>query len=179
MRRIAPVLAVSLALSSAACGGGASETQNVSSGSAPPSSSGGEAANSASLTLGRELSCDLNGVRLQVLAGGQFVVDGEQVGVVTADGGFFDLEGGEIGRVLADGRMVFAGAMQDARIDGSQIVAANGTIAYLDAQGALHVVGGELAPAPVIGMTSAHARTFLFAFSMFAALLDTAERMGL
>ena len=60
----------------------------------------------------------------------------------------------------------------------AQIVAPSGTIAFIDPSGSLNVVGGQVAPSPVIGMTGAHVRTFLFAFSMFAALLDTAERMG-
>lgn len=151
------------------------QTQVISAGG---SNGGGTYGAGAVLALGSDLYCQLGAVRLEVLGNGQFYVDGEFVGTMTADGGFYNVDGVEIGRLYQNGRMQYANAMQDAGIDGSQISAPTGTIAFIDGSGYLHVTGGQVAPAAVIGISPPTTRTFLFAFSMFAALLDTAERMG-
>ena len=132
----------------------------------------------AQLLLGQDLYCQFGNVRLQLLANGQFWVDGSFVGTFTPDGGFYNVDGVEIGRLHAGGQMTYAGTMQDASIAGSQVVGPSGVIAYIDGAGSLAVVGGQVPPAPIAGLSAAHVRSFLFAFSMFAALLDTAERMG-
>ncbi len=130
------------------------------------------------LNLGQDLFCQFGNVRLQVLANGQFWVDGSFVGTFTPDGGFYNVEGIEIGRLHPNGRMTYAGTVQDAGLDGGRIISPEGTIAFVDAGGYFRVVGAQVPPAAVMGMSGAHVRTFLFAFSMFAALLDTAQRMG-
>lgn len=130
------------------------------------------------LALGGDLYCQFGAVRLQVLANGQFWVDGEFVGTFTQDGGFYNVDGIEIGRLYPNGRMQYAGTMQDAGISGTQLIAPNGTIAFVDAGGYFNVTGAAFPPAAVIGLQPASVQTFLFAFSMFAALLDTAQRMG-
>ena len=130
------------------------------------------------VVLGSDLRCQFGAVRLQLTAQGQFYVDGTFVGTFTADGGFYNAQGQEIGRLFDNGRMQYAGTMQDAGIANGQIISPQGTIAYIDGRGSLVVPGGSVGPAPVLGLTTPTVRTFLFAFSMFGALLDTAQRMG-
>ncbi len=173
------VLVGSLVLALTAIGCGGRRTRVV---SAPPPQTqvvvaqpmGGPA---AAVVLGRDLMCNIGGAVLQVAAPGQLYVNGEFVGTITADGGFYNVDGVEIGRLYGNGRMMFGGTMQDAGIDGASISAPAGTIAMIDGNGYLHVPGGA-PPAPVAGLTVDTVQTFLFAFSMYAGLLDTAQRMG-
>jgi len=130
------------------------------------------------LVLGQDLYCQFGAVRLQITAAGQLWVDGEFVGTFSPDGGFYNVDGIEIGRLYPNGRMQYAGTMQDAGIDGNTLVSPNGAIAMVDAGGYFQVTGAAVPPAPVIGISQPTVRTFLFAFSMFAGLLDTAQRMG-
>lgn len=175
-------LALALATPLAGCGGRRVEsepaaqptgTQQISAGgsNAPVPVAG-------ALHLGQELFCQFGSVQLHVRANGQFWVDGSFVGTFTPDGGFYNVDGVEIGRLHPTGQMTFAGTLQDAGIQGAQIVSPQGTLAHVDPGGYFRVVGAQVPPAPVMGMSGAHVRTFLFAFSMFAALLDTAQRMG-
>jgi hypothetical protein len=187
-RSMALVVAVTLAASLSACGRRRvvqqqqppqQQTQVISAGG----SYGGNASvqpmgGGAGVVLGSDLFCQFGNVRLQLTGNGQLVVDGEFVGTISQDGGFYNVDGVEIGRLYENGRMQYAGTMQDAGIDGSQIVSPAGTIAFIDGNGYMTVTGSSVAPAAVIGISQPTVRTFLFAFSMFAALLDTAQRMG-
>lgn len=183
-RGVALVVAVALTASLSACGRRRVVQQAPAQQTQVLSSSGGAYANTpqapggAGVVLGSDLFCQFGAVRLQLTPNGQLVVDGEFVGTISQDGGFFNVDGVEIGRLYANGRMQYAGTMQDAGIDGSQIVSPAGTIAFIDGNGYMTVSGSSVPAAPVVGISGPTVRTFLFAFSMFAALLDTAQRMG-
>ncbi|MDQ3032689.1 MAG: hypothetical protein M3Y87_09750 [Myxococcota bacterium] len=175
-------LAIVIAVSVAAVGGcgrrrvaqvPAQQTQQISAGNAYASPQAAPV-----LALGTDLHCQLGSALLQVLGNGQLYVDREFVGTITPDGGFYNVDGVEIGRLHENGRMTYAGTLQDAGIDGNQVTSPAGVVAYVDGNGHLTVPGSGAPPTPVIGISGATVKTFLFAFSMFAALLDTAQRMG-
>jgi hypothetical protein len=177
-RVLVALLALSLVTVTAGCGRRRVVTAPPPAQSQVLTSGGGAPMAGPVLVLGTDLFCTIRGSQMQVLANGQLWVDGTFVGTFTPDGGFYNVDGVEIGRLFDNGRMTFAGTMQDAGIEGNQLIAPRGTIAYIDANGWLVVVGGA-APMPVGGLHSGNVRTFLFAFSMYVALLDTAQRMGL
>lgn len=183
VRSLAIAIALVLGVSLGGCGrrrtvvqAPPQQTQQISAGGAYSNPQG--AVGGPVLVLGTDLYCQFGNVRMQLLGNGQFYVDGEFVGTMMPDGGFYNVDGVEIGRLHPNGRMTYAGTMQDAGIDGNQIISPAGTIAYIDANGYMTVTGSSVPPSPVVGISPPTVKTFLFAFSMFAALLDTAQRMG-
>jgi hypothetical protein len=184
MRRLALAVGIALALAAGGCGSRRVVVQTPQVQAPPPretqliAAAPSAAGVLGTVVLGQDLFCQFGAVRLQIAANGQFYVDGSFVGTFTPDGGFYNQSGQQIGRLYDNGRMEYAGTMQDAGISGTELISPQGTIAYIDPNGYFHVSAAAIAPAPVIGLTPPTVRTFLFAFSMFAALLDTAQRMG-
>jgi hypothetical protein len=114
----------------------------------------------------RDFSFQIGSDVLAMTSRGELIINSMLVGTVWADGSFHGRSGVEIARLYPNGTMMFQGALQDTRLEGSSMIGPAGTIAFIDQSGGLYFTAAQ-ASVPVVGITSDSVWTVLFAMGLF------------
>lgn len=114
----------------------------------------------------RDFSLQIGADVLGVTSRGEMMINGMFVGTLWPDGSFHGRSGAEIARLYPNGTMMFQGALQDTRLEGSTMVGPGGAIAFIDQSGALYFTAAQ-ASVPVVGITSDSIWTVLFSMGLF------------